>query len=311
MSQLISIVTPTFNEEENIEKLCSSIKEIMKGIKYDYEHIVIDNCSTDNTIKLLKNVASTDKKLKVILNSRNFGHIKSPVHGLCQARGDAIILMMSDFQDPIDLIPQYIAEWEKGTKVIMAQKKTSDDNFLLHLTKKVLYKFIAKVSDTSLLINTTGSGLYDKKIIDEVRKIDDPYPYFRGLIPEITNDIKLIKFHQPKRDKGKSKNNFYTLYDIGVLGIVKHSKLPLRAMTLIGIMTGIFSIILGLAYFSVKILFWDSFDLGIAPLIIGFFFITSIQIFLLGFIGEYVMTILTHSRNLPLVIEKERINFDD
>ena len=218
--------------------------------------------------------------------------------------------MMSDFQDPIDLIPKYIDSWDKGHKVVMAQKDSSDENFITHSVKKFLYKFISKVSETTLLVNTTGSGLYDRKIVNLLKKINDPYPYFRGLIPEITNDIKLIKFHQPKRTKGKTKNNFYTLYDIGVLGLVKHSKLPLRVITFVGMITGLISLLIGLLYFIGKILFWDSFNLGIAPLIIGFFIITSIQIFLLGFIGEYVMTILTHSRDLPLVIEKERINFE-
>ena len=310
MSKLISIVTPTYNEEDNIEKLCEEIKQVMKKFEYDYEHIVIDNCSTDGTIDKLRKLTQDNKKLKVIINSRNFGHIKSPVHGMCQANGDAIILMMSDFQDPIDLIPKYIESWDKGHKVVMAQKDSSDENFIIHSVKKFLYKFISKVSETTLLVNTTGSGLYDRKIVNLLKKINDPYPYFRGLIPEITSDIKLIKFHQPKRTKGKTKNNFYTLYDIGVLGLVKHSKLPLRVITFIGMVTGLISFLIGLLYFIGKILFWDSFDLGIAPLIIGFFIITSIQIFLLGFIGEYVMTILTHSRDLPLVIEKERINFE-
>jgi len=310
MSKLISIVTPTFNEEDNIEKLCEEIKQVMKKFQYDYEHIVIDNCSTDSTINKLRKLAQDDRKLKVIINSRNFGHIKSPVHGMCQANGDAIILMMSDFQDPIDLIPKYIAEWDQGHKVVMAQKDSSDENFVTYSIKKFLYKFISKVSETTLLVNTTGAGLYDREIINLLKKINDPYPYFRGLIPELTNDIKLIKFHQPKRAKGKTKNNFYTLYDIGVLGLVKHSKLPLRIITFLGIITGFFSLFIGLLYFIAKILFWDSFNLGIAPLIIGFFIIASIQIFLLGFIGEYVMTILTHSRDLPLVIEKERINFE-
>lgn len=310
MSKLISIVTPTFNEEDNIEKLCEEIKQVMKKFQYDYEHIVIDNCSTDSTINKLRKLAQDDRKLKVIINSRNFGHIKSPVHGMCQANGDAIILMMSDFQDPIDLIPKYIAEWDQGHKVVMAQKDSSDENFVTYSIKKFLYKFISKVSETTLLVNTTGAGLYDREIINLLKKINDPYPYFRGLIPELTNDIKLIKFHQPKRAKGKTKNNFYTLYDIGVLGLVKHSKLPLRIITFLGIITGFFSLFIGLLYFIAKILFWDSFNLGIAPLIIGFFILASIQIFLLGFIGEYVMTILTHSRDLPLVIEKERINFE-
>ena len=226
-----------------------------------------------------------------------------------QAKGEAVILMMSDFQDPIDLIPMYITEWENGNKVVMAQKNTSDENFILHYIKKIFYKFANKVSDTPLLINTTGSGLFDKEILNILKTIDDPYPYFRGLIPEITQEIKLIKFHQPKRQGGKTKNNFYTLYDLGILGIIKHSKIPLRLMTLVGFFASFISIILGLVYLLAKILYWSSFNLGIAPMIIGFFFFASFQIFLLGFIGEYVMTILTHSRKLPLVIEKERMNF--
>ena len=309
MKKLISIVTPTFNEKDNIKSLCLAISAQMEKLNYEYEHIVIDNCSNDGTIETLRVLTKTFKNLKVIVNSRNFGHIRSPVHGMFQATGEAVILMMSDFQDPIDLIPKYITEWENGNKVVMAQKNTSDENFILHYFKKIFYKFANKVSDTPLLINTTGSGLFDKEILNILKKIDDPYPYFRGLIPEITQEIKLIKFHQPKRQGGKTKNNFYTLYDLGILGIIKHSKIPLRLMTLVGFFASFISIILGLVYLLAKILYWSSFNLGIAPMIIGFFFFASFQIFLLGFIGEYVMTILTHSRKLPLVIEKERMNF--
>lgn len=309
MKKLISIVTPTFNEKENIESLCNAVYSQMKSINYDYEHIVIDNCSSDGTIEILRKLTKKFKNLKVIVNSRNFGHIRSPVHGMFQATGEAVILMMSDFQDPVDLIPKYISEWESGNKVVMAQKNTSDENFILHYIKKIFYKFANKLSDTPLLINITGSGLFDKEIINILKKIDDPYPYFRGLIPEITQEIKLIKFHQPVRKEGKTKNNFYTLYDLGILGIIKHSKIPLRLMTLVGFFASFISIILGLIYLFAKILYWSSFDLGIAPMIIGFFFLASFQIFLLGFIGEYVMTILTHTRKLPLVIEKERMNF--
>jgi polyisoprenyl-phosphate glycosyltransferase len=309
MKKLISIVTPTFNEKDNIKPLCLAISNQMAKLNYEYEHIVIDNCSNDGTIETLRELTKTFKNLKVIVNSRNFGHIRSPVHGMFQATGEAVILMMSDFQDPIDLIPKYITEWENGNKVVMAQKNTSDENFILHYFKKIFYKFANKVSDTPLLINTTGSGLFDKEILNILKKIDDPYPYFRGLIPEITQEIKLIKFHQPKRQGGKTKNNFYTLYDLGILGIIKHSKIPLRLMTLVGFFASFISIILGLVYLLAKILYWSSFNLGIAPMIIGFFFFASFQIFLLGFIGEYVMTILTHSRKLPLVIEKERMNF--
>ena len=217
--------------------------------------------------------------------------------------------MSSDFQDPVSLISQYIKEWEKGGKIVLGQRITSDTNFLLNFFKSIFYKFIGSISEISLMRNTTGSGLFTREIIEQIRKIDDPYPYFRGLISEISSEIKLVKFHQPERAAGKTKNNFYTLYDIGVLGIVKHSKVPLRIMTFIGLTTSILSIIVAAVFFFYKILYWDSFDLGIAPLLIGLFTIGSIQIFLLGFIGEYVMNILTHTRKLPLVIEKERINF--
>jgi hypothetical protein len=227
-----------------------------------------------------------------------------------QASGDAVILMMSDFQDPIELITKYIKEWENGSKVVMAQKDSSDENFLIHRIKNIAYKFINKIADDPLLINTTGSGLYDKNIIDIIKKIDDPYPYFRGLISEITDETKLIKYHQPKRVKGKTKNNFYTLYDIGILGIVKHSKIPLRLMTIFGFLLSFFSILIAIIFFIYKLINWGSFDLGITPIIIGLFALGSVQIFILGFIGEYVMNILTQTRKLPLVIEKERVNFD-
>jgi len=309
MTKLISIVTPTYNEEGNIKELCLKISEEMKKTKYDYEHIVIDNNSTDNTINILKLLALKDKKLKIIINSRNFGHIKSPIYGLMQASGDASILMSSDFQDPLELIPKYISEWEKGFDVVLGQKETSDENFIYYFIKKIFYKLILKISEVPLMLNATGAGIFDKKIIERVREINDPYPYFRGLISEITSNIKLIKFHQPKRFSGITKNNFYTLYDLAILGVIKHSKIPLRLMTFFGFCTSIISIIIAMIYFIGKILFWDKFDLGVAPLVIGFFCIASLQIFLLGFIGEYVMNILIHSRKLPLVIEKERINF--
>ena len=217
--------------------------------------------------------------------------------------------MSSDFQDPPELIPLYIKQWEKGNEIILGQRKTSDESSVMNFFKGIFYKFIGFISEVSLMRNTTGSGLFSKQIVDQIRKIDDPYPYFRGLLSEVSANIKLIPFHQPKRQGGKTKNNFYTLYDIGILGIVKHSKIPLRIMTFIGFITSILSIIVAIVFFFYKILYWDSFELGIAPLLIGLFAIASIQIFLLGFIGEYVMNILTHTRKLPLVIEKERINF--
>ena len=309
MKKTLSIITPTFNEEENIEDLCKAVANQIDKLNYDYEHIVIDNNSTDKTIKILRKLASNNKKLKIIINSRNFGHIKSPIHALMQSSGDASILITADFQDPPELIKSNVEEWENGYDVVLAQKDTSEENYFLHQIKESLYKLINFISEVPLMLSTTGAGLFDKKIINEIRKIDDPYPYFRGLLSEITSNIKLIKFHQPKRSKGKTKNNFYTLYDIGMLGVIKHSKIPLRIMTITGFIISLVSIITGFSYFIAKLFFWDSFDLGIAPLVIGFFSIASIQIFLLGFIGEYVMNILVHSRKFPLVVEKERINF--
>jgi len=217
--------------------------------------------------------------------------------------------MTSDFQDPVSLISIYLKEWEKGHKVVMAQKISSDENSKMNFLRKLFYKTIKCISEVSLPANITGAGLFDKKIVEEIRNINDPYPYFRGLISEITNEIKLVPFHQPKRLGGKTKNNFYTLYDIGVLGVIKHSKLPLRIITFIGMIASIASFLVAAVFFFRKLFNWDSFTVGVAPLIIGFFLIASIQIFLLGFVGEYVMSILTQTRKLPLVIEKERINF--
>ena len=279
MKKLISIVTPTFNEEDNIKELCQSIASELKKTNYDYEHIIIDNSSTDNTTEILRELAKQDKNIKVIINSRNFGHVRSPVHGLLQSKGDAAILMMSDFQDPIELIPQYISEWEKGYDVVLAQKNSSEENFIKHFLKNLFYKFAKRISDTPLLMNTTGSGLINRKILNILKKIEDPYPYFRGLIPEITENIKLISFHQPKRKKGKTKNNFYTLYDLGILGIVKHSKFPLRVMTFFGFIFSILSLLVALIYLIFKLIYWDSFELGVAPIIIGIFLLAFFQIF--------------------------------
>jgi glycosyltransferase involved in cell wall biosynthesis len=309
MKKLISIITPTFNEEGNIEKLCLKISEEILKTDYDYEHIVIDNDSNDKTVEILKKIAIKNKNLKIIINARNFGHIKSPIHGMLQCKGEAAILMSADFQDPPEMISKYIAEWKKGYDVVLGQKENTKDNLFTNVIKKNFYKFIKSISEVPLMLDTTGAGLFDRKIIEQVRLIDDPYPYFRGLISEITSNIKLIKFDQPKRLTGKTKNNFYSLYDIGILGVIKHSKIPLRIMTVLGFFTSIISIFISLVFLFRKIFFWDSFDLGIAPLIVGLFGIASIQIFLLGFIGEYVMNILTQTRKLPLVVEKERINF--
>ena len=305
----ISIVTPTYNEEGNIEKLCLDIKQEMKKINLDYEHIVIDNSSTDKTIEILRNICRNDKNVKVIINSRNFGHIRSPYYGLLQSSGDACILMASDFQDPVDMIPKYLEEWKKGSKIVLGKKITSEENSFFFFIRNFFYKFLNKISETNLTENTTGSGIFDKSIIDQLKKINDPYPYLRGLINEIGEKINLVEFNQPNRKAGKTKNNFFTLYDIGMLGVIKHSRAPIRFVTFLGFLFSLFSILTAIVYFIYKLFFWNSFELGIAPLIIGIFGFASIQILLLGIIGEYVGILLIHQRNMPLVIEKERVNF--
>ncbi len=305
----ISIVTPTFNEDENIKKLCLDIKSEFEKINLDYEHIIIDNASTDNTIKILREICLNDKNVKVIINSKNYGHIRSPFYGILQSTGDACLLMASDFQDPIELISKYVEEWKNGNKIVLGEKISSEENPSIFFIRKFFYKFINKISENKLSQNTTGSGIFDKSVIKKLREIKDPYPYLRGLINEMGEEIKTIKFNQPKRLFGKTKNNIFTLYDIGMLGIVKHSRVPLRFTILVGFLFSLMSLGVAVYYFIFKIFNWDSFELGIAPLVIGIFLFVSIQILLLGIIGEYIGIILMHQRNMPLVTEKERINF--
>ena len=307
----ISILTPTYNEKDNIQLLHKSIKEIFSKLNYDYEHIVIDNNSSDGTIQLLRDICKTDKKFKVIINNKNYGHLASPFYGMMQANGDAVIIINSDFQDPIDLIPQLLEIWEKGHKVILNQKIASEEGFIMNKLRKFYYKLLSSTASIKLPENTTGSGLYDKKVVNLLKTIKDPIPYLRGLVAELEGDIQFLKFNQPKRKSGKSKNNFYTLLDLALLGFVKHSKLPLRMMIIFGFFLSFISILVSITFFIYKILFWNNFDLGVAPIIIGLFFISAVQMILIGFLGEYVSVTLSHVRNIPLVIEKERINFNN
>ena len=228
---------------------------------------------------------------------------------MLQSSGDAVILLSADFQDPIELIPDLIDKWKNGNKVVMLKRKSSSENFFMTFVRNSFYKFISKIGETNLVENTTGSGIYDKDIITNLKKINDPYPYFRGLITELTDSISVIEFHQPLRKYGKTKNNFYSLYDLAILGIIKHSKIPVRVMIIFGFISSLICLFISVLYFFLKIIFWSKFSLGLAPLIIGIFGLASLQILMLGILGEYVILILTHSRNLPLVIEEDRINF--
>ncbi len=307
--QMISIVTPCYNEEENIDELYKRVVAVMGEQPYDYEHICIDNCSTDGTVKKIKELAAGDKRLKLIANVRNFGHIRSPYHGILQSSGDACILIASDLQDPPEIISEFINKWEQGYKIVMAVKPASEEPVLMFFLRKQYYRFISRISEVPLVQNSTGSGLFDRNVIEILRTIRDPYPYFRGLLSEIGFPIAVVPFKQPKRKRGVTKNNFYTLYDLAVLGITNHSKVPLRLMAMSGFILAFLSVLVAIFYLVAKLLFWDSFQLGVAPVLIGIFFFGAVQAFFIGIVGEYVSSIHTHVRNMPLVIESERVNF--
>ena len=309
--KLISVVTPCYNEEDNVQECARVIREVFAQYqgKYEYEHIFIDNASTDSTASLLREMASGDKRIKVILNARNFGHIKSPYHALLQAQGDAVVLFVADLQDPASMLPTFIQKWEEGFKTVVGTKKTSEESSLMFNIRKLYYKTVNRLSNIELIDNFTGFGLYDREVIDHLRKIEDPYPYFRGLVAEIGLQIYKIPYDQPIRVRGITKNNFFTLYDIGMLGIISHSLVPLRIATMMGFLISVLSLFAAFIYFVLKLIFWNSFSLGLAPVVIGIFFFSSVQLFFVGILGEYLGSVHTYAKKRPLVVEKERINF--
>ena len=307
--KMISIVTPCYNEEENIDELYQRIAAVMATLPYDYEHICIDNASTDGTVKRIKELAAQDKRVKLIVNARNFGHIKSPYYAIQQSNGDACILIASDLQDPPEMIVGFVKKWEEGFKTVLAVKPESEESSLMFFLRKSYYRLITKISEVALVQNATGAGLFDRVVIDILRNIDDPYPYFRGLLCEIGFPIATVPFKQPRRQRGVTKNNFYTLYDIGMLGITNHSKVPLRLMAMSGFFLSFLSLLVAFMFFVAKLLFWDSFQLGTAPILIGIFFFGAIQAFFIGVLGEYIGSIHTQVRKMPLVVELERVNF--
>ena len=307
----ISIVTACYNEEDNVEALYMAVKDIMSKslINYKYEHLFIDNCSNDKTVDLLRKIAAEDKNVKVIINSRNFGHIRSPVYGLLQADGDAIISLVADFQDPPEMIVDLVKKWEEGNDAVLAIKKNSKESKILFKLRTWYYNLLSKLSDVRIYKNFTGFGLYSKKVMNEIRRISDPYPFFRGMIAEVGYKVALIDYIQPVRSKGFSKNRFYSLYDMAILGIICNSKIPLRLAVFIGTIFSFLSALVGISYFVAKLLFWEEINLGIAPLIIMTSFMFSVLLFFIGVIGEYVGAIYTQVLNRPLVHEEERINF--
>lgn len=309
--KLISIITPTYNEEGNVRILYKTVKSIMsKHTKYNYEHIFIDNSSEDNTIKILREISNEDKNIKVIINTRNFGQLNSPYYAYLQASGDAIISLVADFQDPPNLINDFIKKWEEGYKIVIGIKRTREENFISRNLRRFYYRFLNKISEIELENDSHGYGLYDREVINIIKNnFHDSNPYFKGILCEVGFEKARVYYTQKKRERGVTKNNFYSLYNIAMLGIVNHSRLPLRIATIFGFFASIFSFLVGVIYFVYKIIKWDSFKLGIAPLIIGAFFLFSLILLFFGILGEYVGAIHSQILQRPLVIEKERINF--
>ena len=311
MQKIISIVTPCFNEEENVMEVYQQVKDIFAQIAgYRYEHIFIDNSSTDKTVQILREIAKNDFNVKVIINSRNFGAARSPYHALLQSRGDATIVVMADLQDPPPIIKNLVKKWEEGYKLVLAVKEKSEESSIMFAIRRLYYNTYNKLSNIQIVSNYCGFGLYDKAIIDILRKLDDPYPDLRSLLGEIGFERAILTYVQPKRKRGKTKNNFYNLYDQAMLGITRDSIIPLRLASFIGFSVAAINLLVAMGYFIYKLLYWQNFQLGIAPLVIGIFFFGGVQLFFLGVIGEYIGAIFTQVKKRPLVIEKERINFD-
>ena len=307
----ISVVTPCYNEEGNVLEVYERVRALMAKLgRYEYEHIFIDNRSTDNTFTILKQIASADTNVKVIRNTRNFGHLRSPFHALMQARGDAVIVLLSDLQDPPELLEQFIAEWERGIPIVIAIKHQSRENPLMYWIRSQYYNMVRNISSIETYEHFTGFGLYDRKVMDMVKQFPDPYPYFRGMIAEIGLPHSEVYYTQERRKRGKTKNNWLTLYDIGMLGVTTLSKVPLRLAIFVGFLGAAISFLAGLSYFVYKVLFWTEFSVGIAPLVLGVFFLGSLQMVFLGIIGEYIGNIFTQVRARPHVFEDERINFE-
>ena len=308
----ISITIPCYNEEENVYPLHDALVEMFERDlpNYEYELLYIDNCSSDRTRELLKELGKQDKHVKAILNAKNFGQFNSPYYGMMQTTGDCTILMAADFQDPVEMVPKYVAEWEKGYKIVIGRKTSSKESSIVYHLRSLYYKIIKKFSEVEQIEHFTGFGLYDKDFMDVLRNLKDPTPFLRGIVAELGYKRKEIPYEQPQRRAGKTHNNWYSLYDAAMLSFTSYTKIGLRLATFIGIFVGALSFIIAIVYLIMKLVFWDTFTAGMAPVIIGMFFLGSVQLFFLGFMGEYILSMNQRIMNRPMVIEEERINFD-
>lgn len=309
--KLITVVTPCFNEAGNVTEIASRVRAVFAPLpRYQREHLFIDNASTDGTVAELRALAASDPDVRVILNRRNFGHLRSPVHAILQARGDAVVALASDLQDPPELIPEFLSKWEAGAPVVLGVKSSSSESPLFYAIRTLYYKLADRLSDVPLIEHATGFGLYDRSFLEALRQLDDPYPYVRGLVSDLGFAAEVVPYDQPLRVRGVTSNSFFTLYDLAMVGITSHSKVPLRLVTLSGFVLSLLSFLVALVYFAYKLIFWSRFPAGIAPAVIGVFLLCSFQLFCMGLLGEYVALIHTRVMKRPLVVEKERINFD-
>lgn len=308
----ISILIPTYNEIENVEEITKAVEEELKKLpRYDYEIVFIDNNSKDGTRDKLREICAGNKKVKAIFNAKNFGQNNSPYHGLIQTTGDCVIPVCADFQDPVEMIPKFIAEWEKGYKIVCAIKTASKENKLMRFIRTCYYKLIRKFSDVEQIEHFTGFGLYDRSFINVLRELKDPTPFLRGVVAELGYNRIDIPYEQPQRRAGKTKNNFFTLYDIAMLSFTSYTKIGLRLATFVGMFIAMISFIIAVVYLILKLVNWYTFDAGMAPVLIGMFFLGAIQLIFLGLIGEYILGMNQRLMNRPLVIEAERINFEN
>lgn len=309
----ISILIPCYNEEQNVVPLSEAIIEQFDKYlsSYDYEIVFIDNDSADSTREKLEQLCRNNKKIKAIFNVRNFGQFNSPYYGMLQTTGDCTISMCADFQDPVELIPRLVHEWEKGYKIVCPIKTQSKENHLMRVMRTCYYKLIKKMSDVEQIEHFTGTGLYDRSFIDVLRDLDDPTPFLRGIVAELGFKCKKIPYEQQKRRAGKTSNNWYRLYDAAMLSFTSYTKVGMRICTISGFFISIISFIIAFVYLILKLVNWDNFAMGNAPILIGVFVLGGLQLFFIGLLGEYIMSINTRVMKRPLVIEEKRINFDD
>lgn len=311
MKKLISVLIPCYNEVENVQPISEAIinEFVTKLPQYDYEIVFIDNFSTDGTRNKIEQICKRNPKIKAIFNAKNFGQFNSPYYGMCQTHGDCTIGMCCDFQDPVELIPRFVAEWEKGYKIVSAIKTQSEENKIVRFLRTCYYKAIKKMSSVEQIEHFTGTGLYDKSFIDVLRELDDPMPFLRGIVAELGPLRKDIEYTQAKRRAGKTHNNWYTLYDAAMLSFTSYTKVGLRVATITGFLFSLLTMLMAIIYLCAKLIWWEAFPMGTAPMLIGMFFIGSVQLFFIGLVGEYVLNINARVMHRPLVVEEKRINF--